>query len=598
MTAVGRLRPGVTPASAQRELSAIAARIARDYPDDDAIGAYVVPLQDWIIGDVRPALWSMLGAVAFVLLIACANVANLLLVRAAARGPELAVRTALGAGRGAILRQLATESLTLSLAAAAVGTGIAAWLVDVVRAAGPRLPRLEQVAVDGRVLAFTVAVALATGLLFGLVPALQLALPDASRLLRQARWTTQHGGERLRSTLTVLEVGLAVVLLVGFGLLGRSFERLTHVDPGFRPEHVITFDAALDAHKYLYDAQQIAFADQVTARLQALPGTPSAAVAARRPMDPDPSFDIYVPYTIQGDPPVMRGEGTVSAVFPVSPGFFRTMGMELRRGRFFTQAEDRLDGPGAIVINEALARRAFGSRDPLGKRIVFALSHTFGPGAADTARVQGEVVGIVRDVKLASLAEEPAPSAYVPYRAFPLGATFVLRTQGDPAAALSRVRAAVSAVDPTAAVYELGTMEAALGQTLEQPRFYTLLLGAFAAIALLLATVGIYAVMAYLVGQRTREFGIRMALGATYREIAALVLRRGAALVGWGIALGVVAALLVTRSIESLLFGIRPLDPPTFLAVIAVLGAAALAGLSLPARRATRVDPARAMQAE
>ncbi|HKV49777.1 MAG TPA: ABC transporter permease [Gemmatimonadaceae bacterium] len=601
MSAIGRLRPGATVASARRDIQAIAARIAHDFPNEDArIGAYLAPLADQLVGDVRPALWSLLGAVALVLLIACANVANLSLVRGASRSSEIAVRTALGAARWQLIRQLVTESLLVSLAGAVIGVILAAWAVDLVVSLGPHgLPRLSEIVVNGRMLAFAAALAVATGLLFGLLPAFHATRADVSPMLRERQRGSSGGGTtRTRSLLIISETALAMVLLVGAGLLIRSFERLTHVDPGFRADQLYVFDIALSGKTYNDDAPSIRYAEDVEQRLAALPGTEYVAVAAGRPLDPDPTYSVSTSFTVDGEPKPEKGREPESVVLPVSPSYFRTIGLGLVSGRAFTDAENRLDAAPVVVVNEALVRRYFPSQNPIGTHIAFDISHT--PSASDTTTVtvRGEIVGIVRDTKQESLSETTAPATYVPYNTFPLGATFLVRSQGAPAAVERGIAAQVQAVDPNVAMYELGSMADAMAESTGQPLFYTLLLGAFALMALLLATLGIYGVIAYLVTERTRELGIRIALGATSRAVERLVVWRGLALALAGIATGALGAVGATRGIRSLLFGVAPLDVPTFVAVGLVLAAVAAAASWLPARRAARIDPVIAMRAE
>ena len=601
LSAIGRLRPGATAASAQRDLQAVAARIARDFPNADArIGAYVSPLRDQLVGDVRPALWSLLGAVALVLLIACANVANLSLVRGAGRSTEIAVRTALGAPRWRLIRQLVTESLLIALGGAVIGALIAAWAVALVVSFGPHgLPRLTEITVNARMLAFATLLAAATGILFGLLPALHATRGDVTPALRDGQRGSSHGGtSRTRSLLIVTEMALAMVLLVGAGLLIRSFVRLTHVDPGFRPNNLYVFDVALTGKKYNDEAPSYQYASAVMQRLAAVPGTEQVAVAAGRPLDPDPTYSVSTSFTVDGEPKPEPGREPESAVLPVSPSYFRTIGLTLEQGRVFTEAENRLDAAPVVVVNEALVRRYFPHRNPIGTHITFGISHT--PSATDTTSVtmRGEIVGIVADTKQESLSEQAVPATYVPYNTFPLGVTFLVRSHGPPAAVEAAIAAQVRAVDPTVAMYELGSMTDAMAASASQPLFYTVLLGAFALMALLLATLGIYGVIAFLVTERTRELGIRIALGATAATVVRLVVSRGLLLAVGGIVLGGLGAIAATRGIQSLLFGVTALDLPTFAAVAVVLGAVAAAASWIPARRAARIDPVIAMKTE
>jgi putative ABC transport system permease protein len=598
--AIARLRDGVTLAGAQRDLSTVASRIAQAFPKDNAgLGVAAVPLRQEIVGEVEAPLWAMLGAVMFVLLIACANVANLLLVRTASRASEVAVRTALGAGRRQILGQSLAESMLIVLSGAVLGTAIAVLVVHVLTAGGMlALPRIQDVGVDARVLAFSAALALATALAVGLVPALQVSGWDIAPLLRSGRVGGTSGSVRARSVLVMTELALGTVLLVGAGLLIRSFQRLTNVDPGFRADHLVVFNVALATNKYESDAPKIAFADRVQAGLAALPGVESVAVAANRPFDPE-RFGPSTSFTVDGAPPPMPGTEPTSRLRPVSPAFFGTIGMTLLRGRIFTEAENRWDAAPVIVINQALADRYFPGQDPIGKHLTYGFWHGGSTAPGDSAvHPSGEIVGIVRNAYYGSLKSKPEPATFLPYRRFPLETTFLLRTALDPAALEPQIRRVVTSVDPYVPTYELGTMNAAVAVSVSQSRFYTLLLSAFAAIALLLAALGVYGVVSYAVSQQTRDFGIRIALGAASHDVVNLVLGRGAVLILPGLASGLLGALFLTRAIRGLLFGIQPLDPPTLVLVCLVFATVGAIACWLPARRAARVDPIIAMRSE
>ena len=591
--AIARLRDGATIASAQRDLSTVARRIAQAFPKDDAgIGVAAVPLRQQIVGEVEAPLWAMLGAVMFVLLISCANVANLLLVRAASRASDAAVRTALGAGRQQLLGQAFAESMLIAVGGAALGTIIAVLVVHVLTAVGtPALPRTQDVGVDARVLAFSAALAVATGLACGLVAALHISSWDIARILRSGRGGDSNSG-RARSVLVFTEVALGTVLLVGAGLLIRSFERLTTVDPGFTADHLVVFDVALAGKSYESDGPVNAFADRVHTALAALPGVQSVAVAANRPFDTE-HFGPSTWFAINGTPPPTLGTEPWSRLHPVSPDFFHTMGMSLVRGRTFTEDENRRDAVPVIVINQALADRYFPGQDPIGQHLTFGFWH------ADSAwHPRGEIIGIVRNAYYASLGSQPEPATFLPYRRFPIGATFVLRTAVPPAGLEREIRRVVASVDPDVPTYELGTMNAALTDSVSRPRFYTELLAAFAAIALLLATLGVYGVVSYAVRQQTRDFGIRMALGADAHDVVNLVLGRSVSLILPGLVTGIVGALFLTRTIRGLLFGIEPLDRPTLALVCLVFAAVGAIASWLPARRAARVDPIIAMRSE
>jgi putative ABC transport system permease protein len=595
--AIARLRDGGTLAGAQRDLSTVASRIAQAFPKYAAgIGVAAVPLRQEIVGDVEAPLWAMLGAVMFVLLIACANVANLLLVRGASRATEVAVRTALGAGRRQLLRQSLAESLLIALGGAVLGTVIAVLSVHALTAGGQlALPRTQDVGVDARVLAFSAALSVATAVAFSLVPALHVSDWDIARTLRSGRGGASSGSGRARSVLVFTELALGTVLLVGAGLLIRSFQRLTDVDPGFRADHLVVFDVALTGNKYDQDAPKNQFADRVQAGLAALPGVQSVAVAASRPFDPG-LFGPSTSFTIDGAPAPAPGTEPQSRLRPVSPDFFRTMGMALARGRTFTEDENRFDAVRVVVINQALADHYFPGQDPIGQHLTYAFWH--GGSADSSVHPSGEIIGVVRNAYYSSLKSTPEPATFLPYRRFPLGATFVLRTSLPPAGLDQEIRRVVASVDPDVPMYELGTMSAAVAESVSQSRFYTLLLAAFAAIALLLATLGVYGVISYAVSQQTRDFGVRIALGADSQDVVNLVLRRGASLILPGLAAGILGALFLTRVIRGLLFGVGPLDGPTLALVCLVFAAVGAIASWLPARRAARVDPIIAMRSE
>jgi putative ABC transport system permease protein len=603
--AIARLRDGVTLASAQRDLNTVASRIAQAFPEEDAgVGVAAVSLRQQIVGDVGAPLWAMLGAVMFVLLIACANVANLLLVRAASRSGEVAVRIALGAGRRQLLRQSLAESVLIAFGSAVLGTAIAVFVVHALTAWGTLpLPRMLDVVLDVRVLAFSAALAIATALVFALVPVLHVSGWDIAGMLRSGRIGSTPAGGRTRSALVFAEVALGTVLLVGAGLLMRSFQRLTNVDPGFRADHLVVFDVALGGRNYDYDVPKNIFADRVQARLAALPGVQSVAVAANRPFDPQ-QFGPSTTFKIEGTPPPAPGTEPRSRLRPVSPEFFRTMGMTLLRGRTFTEDENRRDAAPVLVINEALADRYFPGQNPVGKRLTYAFWHGGSAAPDSTApedsvvHPQGEIIGIVRNANYSSLNARPEPATFLPYRRFPLGTTFVVRTTLQPAGLEEEIRRVVASVDPEVPTYEVGTMNAAVSESVSQSRFYTIVLGAFAAIALLLATLGVYGVVSYVVSQQTRDFGIRMALGADSHDVVSLVLRRGASLILPGLAVGILSAVLLARTIRGLLFGVGAFDAPTLALVCLVFVAVGAIASLLPARRAARVDPIIAMRSE
>jgi putative ABC transport system permease protein len=598
--AIGRVKDGVPIAAANAEVATVAKRLAVQYPESNTgFGGRVLPLQEQIVGKVDTPLYAMFGAVVLVLLIACANVANLLLVRAASRESEMAVRTALGAARGRIARQLVTESLLLSAAGAVLGVALASWAVAAVVAFGPSgLPRLQEVTIDRTVLAFTAGVAALTGLLFGLVPALHAARPDIAQMLHESvRGSSRGGSSRTRRALVVAEMALAVVLLVGAGLLIHSFVRLINVDPGFNPERVVAFNLSLPSGKYQYERHVRAFAAELTERLRQMPGTREVGITFGRPLSN--SGLIRTSFEVRGWPPSRPENRHVSQVHMTSPGYFKAMGVEVLRGRLYTSAEDRLGGDRVIVVSEGFARKYFASEDPIGKHLTFGITHDTAETGRGADTVQGRIVGIVRDVKQVDLAAPSYPAVYAPFNTWPIGFfTVVVRTDADPPAVQGRIKSVVREVDAELPIFGLTTMREAMSDSVAQPRFYMILVGAFAAIALLLAALGIYGVIAYAVSQRTRELGIRVALGATREKILRLVIAEGVWLASTGVVLGVVTSLALTEAISSLMFGVGKLDPVTLFAAGATLMGAALLGCYVPARRAARVDPVIAMRNE
>ena len=595
---IGRVKAGVPVERARAEIAAIARGLEGQYPNSNThLGGTVQPLQERIVGNVRPALLAMLGAVGFVLLIACANVANLLLVRAAARESEIAVRAALGAGRRRIVRQLVTESVLLALVGAGIGAVLATWAVQAIVAFGPSgLPRLDEVAVDGRVLLFTAIVALVTGLLFGVVPALHAVRTDLGQILRDGfRGSSRGGVRRTRSALVVAETALAVVLLVGAGLLLRSFIRLTHVDPGFRTDHVVSFNVTIPDAKYPYDRQKNAFVSRLHEQLERLPGAEGVAVSSMQLLS---GKGIRTVMEIAGRPSPGPGNEPVSGVDPASPDYFRILGIPLVRGRLYTADEDRSDARQVVVVNQELVRRYFPNEDPIGQHITLAVGH-------DTAQLGtevtsgGEIIGVVGDVKILGLARDAYPMTYVPHGKLPLNdISVVVRSSADPQLIERGMRAAVRTVDAELPIHGLATADQVVSDSVSQPRFYLVLLGAFAGIALILAALGIYGVISYTVSQRTREMGIRIALGASRQSAVRLVMGQGIWLAMGGIALGLAAALWLTRLIASLLFGVGAVDPLTFACVSVLLVGVAAVASWIPARRAAMVDPVIAMRAE
>jgi putative ABC transport system permease protein len=585
---IGRLRAGATHDSAQRDMSAIAADLAREFPDTNREwGARVVPLADQIVGDIRSALLAFAGAVGFVLLLACANVANLLLVRGVTRRKEIAIRTALGATQRDLAAQLLTEATVLGLTGAALGALLSLWAVRVVALVAPAtLPRLEEISVNARVLGFALAAGLLSALLFGLAPLLQTIRA------RIAEWLHERGGgagtpaaRRLQNALVVAEVSLALVLLVGAGLLVESFVRLRSIDPGFRRDDVFTAKVMLPSSRYQRE-QQIGFAENALAKIRALPGIHSAALTNAAPLA---DAREGTSFTIEAAPPWPQGQQPHVNWNVVSPGYFETLGVALVRGRTFTE-RDRLDSTPVIIINDTLANRYFPGQDPIGRRM----------RAGFNTQTVREIVGVVATERHAALGTDPHNGIYLPFYEFPRPGqvTFVVRTSSDPAALTNTVRDTIHQIDPALAVFQARPMSAVVAQSVATPRFSTILLTTFAAVALLLAAVGLYGVISHAVSQRTREIGIRMALGATRREVLQLVVGRGLLLAGYGVATGLAIALITIRLFTTMLYGVSAMNMPTYaLSGLVLLAVGAFASY-VPARRAMKIDPVRALRAE
>jgi putative ABC transport system permease protein len=588
---LGRLADRVSEEQAQAEMDGIAARIARAYPDvQTGWGVEIVPLRELIVEDVRPALLILLVFVSFVLLIACANVANLLLARVASRERELAVRTALGAGRARLVRQMLTETMVLFLAGGALGLLLAFWGIRALLALDPDgIPRAQEIGLDGRVLAFTLLVSLLTGLLFGLVPALSAAGRQLAESLKEGGRAMAGGvrGRLMRNLLVLGQVALTLVLLVGAGLLIQSFSRLQAVDPGFRPEGVLTARVALPPAEYAEPARQIAFHQHLLERLQGLPGVESAATIFPLPLG---ESNMVLAFTVEGRPAPPPNEVPNTNVRGVSPDYFRVLGIALRQGRVFTHQDVQGSLP-VVVVNETMAKKIWPGESPLGKRI------TFGDPAQPGDWLT--VVGVVADVRHQALNEEPGSEAYWPQYQQPFAdASLVLRTSRDPASLADGVRQAVRSLDPNLPVDQIRTMEDRVAQSLAQSRFKMVLLTLFAGLALVLAAVGLYGVVSYSVAQRTHEIGIRMALGAERRNVLRLVVRQGMVVVLIGVAVGLAGAWYASRFLAGQVYGVSAKDPVTFLAVPLVLLAVALLANYLPARRATQVDPLVALRQE
>ncbi|HXG68904.1 MAG TPA: ABC transporter permease [Blastocatellia bacterium] len=585
---IARLKPGVSREQAQAEMDALAASLEQQYPDSNAgRGVFVASMHEEIVGDIRLALYVLLAAVAFVLLIACANVANLLLARAAGRQREVALRLALGASRFRLVRQFLTESVLLSMFSGALGLVLALWGLDFLKAVSPGdIPRLNEIGLDFRALGFTLGISLLTGLLFGIAPALQASNLDLNEALKEGGRSATVGfrRQRLRSLFVVAEVALALVLLIGAGLLIRSFLRLQEVKPGFDPNNVLTMAISLPEARYPKPEQQAAFFRQLLENLETLPGVET--VGAVLPLPYSHSNYSYT-FDIEGRPSAAPGERTAASWRAVSPDYFRAMRIPLLKGRAFTEQDVR-NAEKVIIINETMAQRYFPDEDPIGKRMTIGINNI-------TARI----VGIVGDVKFAGLDSELSPEMYTPYPQTTAGVmNIVMRTTGDPASVIAAARSQAQLLDRDLPVYDIKPMEERLSESVAQPRFNTLLLTIFAAVALALAVVGIYGVMSYSVTQRTHEIGIRMALGAGRGDVLRLVVGQGMALALVGVGVGLAGAYFLTRWLESLLFGVTATDPATFAAISLLLVAVALFASYIPARRATKVDPMVALRHE
>jgi len=592
LTVIGRLKPGVTLAQAQTDLERIAKRLEETYPGTNN-GWTVVSrtFYDWLIPEeTRRALGILQGAVAFVLLIACANVANLMLARAAARHGELAIRTAIGAARSRIMRQLLTEAMLVALLGGALGLLVVVLGLDAVRSINPGdLPRLDTVSLDSAVLLFTLGVSLLTGLLFGLTPAVRSSRGDLTETLKEGgRGTTGWTRNSLRSSLVIAEVALSLVLLVGAGLLLRSFWQVLQVQPGFETRNLLTASISLPGPRYSSTQAYVAFHQELTQRLRALPGVRAAGLASGVPLDRGgTAMDVY----IEGRAP---GPEQPSAEWRrVSPGYFRAMGIPQLRGRDLREEDAREDGRG-VVISDEMARRFWPGEDPIGRQFrAFSATQRKPVGRAFT------VVGVVGDVRYFGLDAAAGPVVYLPYE----GSVWnpmrvVLRTEGDPRGYIAALRDVVRALDPILPVANIQTMDELLDSSLAPRQFNLLLLGTFAAVALGLAAAGLYGVMAYVATQRTHEIGIRLTLGAQHADILRMVVGRGLVLTATGVGVGLVGALWLTRFLSTLLFEVSGADPATFTGVGVLLTIVAVLACWLPARRATRVDPLVALRYE
>jgi putative ABC transport system permease protein len=586
---IGRLKQNVSFAQAQAEMSTISSSLEQQYPEDDkGWGAVVIPLQEDLVGDIRPALLVLFSAVGFVLLIACANVANLTLARGANRRKEIAIRIALGAARARIIRQLLSESVLLAVVGGLFGLLLAGWGSELlVQLSSGTLPGDGKIGLDKWALGFTLLISLAAGIVAGIAPALQFTKADMSETLKQG--TGRTGGssakQRTRKALVICEVALSLILLIGAGLMIRSFWKLQQVDPGFNISNALTMSVVLSPIKYSDTQQQVAFFDRVLEKVSALPGVVSVGATTTLPLVGSGSTQ---PFTIEGRPEPAVAEQPMAQMRYISPDYFRTMGIPLRQGRFFSD-QDRENGTPAIIISEAMARRFWPGQDPIGRRLTPSFHLQQGPR---------EIVGVVGDVK-AGLDADVAAMMYVPYKQLPRPyLTFVARTASDPQNFIQAMSKAIYAVDKEQALTNVGTMEQVLAASLSRRRFNMTLLIAFAVLALVLAAVGVYGVMNYSVTLRRRELGIRMALGAQNVDILRLVLGQGLMLILTGVGAGLIGAYGITHLMASLLYGVTATDWLTFVSVSGVLVAVGLLASYLPARRATKVDPMIALRCE
>jgi putative ABC transport system permease protein len=585
--AAGRLKPGVTMDSAAAELSAISRQMEQEHPADNQGSEYFgLTIRDAMVGDSKRALLLLLAAVSLVMLIACVNVANLLVARAVGRRQEMAVRVALGAGRRRLVAQSLTESLVLALVAGAAAILFASWatpaLVSLVPAS-VQLPEMGAIGIDGRVLAFTAGLTALTTILFGVISAFGVRVDNAvGALVNPGRVTASAAARRASSVLVVAETALAIILLTGAGLVLRSFSRLLAVDPGFKTERVLTLDIALPADRYREAPSREAFYTRVFDALRRMDGVEAAGSAAVMPLTGN---NWTVPFD-RADRPVPAGQRPPDVGWQAaSGGYFTALQIPLRAGRLF-DATDRPGGADVVIISEAIQERFFPGENPVGRRVRLGDNRL------------GEIVGVVGNIRRTSLTDAPRADMYFPAEQEPQnGTTLFIRTAGDPRAAIASVRTTLRSIEPQIVLREIQTMDEIARESVQLTRLALWLLGAFAASALALAAVGIYGVMSYAVRQRTREIGTRLALGATSGNILWLVMRDGVAVAGVGAVLGVGAGLLAARSLSALLFGTSPSDPLTLAAAVTVLLAVAVIACYIPARRATRLDPRESLTA-
>jgi putative ABC transport system permease protein len=603
--AVARLKPGVTLEQAKADMNGVVSNLEKQFPDEiGGNGVRLTPMLEVFVGDIRRALWVLFAAVAFVLLIACANIANLLLARAQSRQKEMAIRSAMGAGRWRIARQLLTESILLALIGGTLGLLIARWGIALILYLSPdSIPRAREITLDWRVFAFTIGVSFVTGILFGLVPALQAGVVDVHETLKETGRGTS-GRHWLRSSLVVVEVATTLVLLIGAGLMIRSFYRLQHVNPGFSYEHVTSFTLALPEKKYPTSEQQIQFYNRLLENLRNQPGVEAVGAASGLPLGNNGSQSSFI---IDGRPIPPRDQTPLMELCIVSPDYFRAMNIPLQRGRYFNDRDDKswiagkdlsnlkpiekeVAGMNSVIIDEEFARRYWPNEDPVGRRI----------------RMGGEkgnpltVLGVVGRVKMDGLGQDSnRVQGYFPFAQLPDSAmTVILKAAGDPNQLIAAVRGQVREIDPDQPIYNIRTMNEIRAESVAPERLNLALLSIFAGIALVLAIVGIYGVMSYSVTQRTHEIGIRMAIGAQPRDVFRMILGQGMILALIGVAIGLIGAFALTRLMATMLFGIEPTDPTTFAAIAVLLTVVALVACYIPGRRATRVNPLESLRYE
>ncbi|OLE60403.1 MAG: hypothetical protein AUI36_12385, partial [Cyanobacteria bacterium 13_1_40CM_2_61_4] len=583
---VGRMKDGVSLDQAQAEMNTIAERLARAYPDSEAgTGAILVSLREQMVGAYKSALLVLLGTVGFILLIACLNVANLMMARTTARDREIAIRRAMGASQRRLIRQMLTESILLATLGGAIGLFVAVWGVDVLLRFTPKeIPRLEGVRVDPLALFFTLGISLLTGLFFGLAPAWHARKLSLNESLREGGRGIAGVArvKRVRSLLVISEIALAVVLLIGSGLMLKSFARLTSVDPGFNADRLLTMGVALQFARYQDPVKQVSFFDQALERIRSLPGVIAAGACTSLPPT---SIQQGSGFTIEGRPADRSGPPPSALYMPATPGYLEALGVPLVRGRTIN-AGDTAQAPGAVVINQTLAQRFFPGEDPVGHRMTV-------DGVLRT------VVGIVGDAKYQGLGTEAGPQVYVPYAQSPFpGMRIIVRTSVEPKSLAGAVRSQIQSIDAEEGPTRIAAMTELISQSVAQPRFNTLLIGLFGTLAFLLAAIGIYGVISYDVAQRTNEIGIRMALGAQRWDVLRLIVRQGFVLTLAGLFAGIAGAFGLTRFLNQLLFDVKPTDPAIYVAVAGLLVLVAVAASLVPARRATKVDPLVALRYE